>query len=315
MHQNALITYLLFQNYLMFPIVFSSSQSFSSGSNFVILGTLFMSCIATSDGGGLFVSSSNSYVKIDGCSFISCKTIGNGGGFFCNSNICETNNCCYQYCDSKLGSSMYTSCSFNSNIRSSCSFGNSSSAGSFLLSGSDTNFLYGNVSFHHSDNQVTLLYVTSQTKHKCSYGSFVHSKDSSGCSFTIHYSKDSVLEYSNIYNISSGQQYSLIFFGWNSRVRVENCLLYKSTHPKGFEEYSNTNGQFYEFIGCSVNFPLSDFGSWNTSGSIYSLSATYVQPVGNNHYDCNIYIGPATENKKFNTKGFLSQIVYLLFSQ
>jgi len=270
----------------MFPHSFSTSQRYSAKSQISVFDTLFLNCIFSGNGGGLFVNNVGSDLIIKKCSFICCSSTGNGGGIYCLSNSSEINDCCFSNCVSSLYSSSV--CDSNCNyMRNSLSFGKSSS-GSLLFTGKSTACEYTNSSYQVSSYQMATFYVNAKS-FRCSHSTLIHSKDANGCSFTIHYTQESIVDRINLYNISTGNTYSLLFFGHNSRVNMTDCYLFKGTHPKGFQEYSNSGSQYYQFIRCSVNFPLSDFGSWNKNGSNLDLSATLVSPVGNSIFDCNEY--------------------------
>jgi len=249
-----------------------------------IFDTMFLNCAFSGNGGGLFINNVGTGLVIRKNSFISCSSTGNGGGIYCLSNSSEINDCCFTNCvSSYYSSSVFESCCIF--YRNSLSFGKSTS-GSNFFDGKSAVCEYSNSSYQVSTYQIATFYTTSRS-YRCSYSSFIHSKDVNGCSFAIHYTQESTIERINLFNITTGNLFSLLFFGWNSRVKMLDCYLFKCTHPKGFQEYSNSGGQFYQFIRCSVNFPLSDFGTWNKEGSKLDISATHVPDAGNSIYDCN----------------------------
>jgi len=294
----------------MFPQSFSTSQRYSTKAQISIFDSLFINCIFSGNGGGIFVTNVGSDLIVKKCSFISCKATGNGGGIYCNSNSSETNDCCFSNCESVDGSSSYyeSSCKF---LRSSVSFGKSSKIASIVFDGKSAKCEYANSSYQVSSYQIATFVCYAQS-YICSYSTLIHSNDANGCSFTVHYTQESTVERINLYNISTGSLHGLVFYGLNSRVSMIDCLLYKMTHPKGFQEYSNNGGQFYQFVRCSVNFPLTDFGSWNKEGSKLDLTATLVSPVGNSYYDCNEYQNKETYGK-IERNRMISILILLIY--
>jgi len=293
----------------MFPSTFSVSQRFGANTNYSLLDSMFLMCIVTSSsGGGLFIDNANANADVQKCSFVSCESSANGGGLYISSNLLNVIDCCFLNCKAKTGSSSYSICQDSVILRASMSFGIATHTGSANSDGTKHSFDQGNISYHTSNYQIAIFFSMARTRFNCYFNHFVHSQDVQGCSLTIHYAKDAVIESVNIFNITTGTTHALLFFGYNSKVSVFNSLLFKGTHPKGFSEYENKGSQVYQFINCSINFPLFDFGSWPKTGSSLNLSATFVPSVGNTHYDCYMFINRAT----FINQRFKSNMIFIV---
>ena len=117
------------------------------------------------------------------------------------------------------------------------SFGIATNTGSANSDGMKHSFDQGNVSYHTSNYQIAIFFSLARTWFNCSFNHFVHSQDVQGCSLTIHYAKDAIIENVNIFNITTGTTHVLFFFGYNS-------LIFNGTHPKGFSEYRTKEARF-----------------------------------------------------------------------
>ena len=201
----------------------------------------------------------------------------------------------------------------NNTIINSNFFNSTGVRGISFLYGYFTNYNYNNNSNNIHSYQVALICSFCLYFTNFSFNNFINSIDSDGCSLVIHYSLNSIIDFCNIFNVSSigTKTYSLLFFGHGSRVNFSNSFLFKNQQPLGFQTYMETGTQYFYIFNCIFNFPLSEFNSYPIYNSTNNIFATQLNLNLISTFNClNIIISKNLKFKIFKLKFFINLNIY-----
>ena len=262
-----------------------------SNFNYYIELSNFINCKNANFGGAIFCENQESNLFITISLFYKCRVYNatdssnnnnkeSHGGcvYYSSSNSCYTNKCSQFlhsasdfraatiYSDAKDFKCFDTSMDISEGDRS-----------TFMMHGNQSQVRSLNISNIKVQYQVSGFITRCTDKIDIKFATLVNLSERAGCAMTFYLCEEGILQYSNVFNASSQNSFSLLMFGQGSHVNISNCVFQLNDYDSITGFYPAYNQEIINIIDCVFDSNLTNnFKNCSTQNITFTQNPTFI---------------------------------------
>ena len=91
-------------------------------------------------------------------------------------------------------------------------------------------------------------FITRCTVIDIKFATLVNLSERAGCAMTFYLCEEGILQYSNVFNASSQNSFSLLMFGQGSHVNISNCVFQLNDYDSIIDFYTANNEEIINYL-------------------------------------------------------------------